>query len=48
MVAPKKKKKKKKDLEIGDIVRETVSVKGKKRCGEILMILQDDPADPTM
>ena len=43
-----KKKKKKKDLEIGDIVRETRATKGKKRCGEILMILADDPSDPTM
>ena len=43
-----KKKKKKKTIEIGDHVKETVSVKGgKKRCGEILMILQDDPGDPT-
>lgn len=43
-----KKKKKKKDIEIGDHVKETVSSKGKKRCGEVLMILADNPGDPTM
>ena len=42
------KKKKKKEIEIGDFVRETVSSKGKKRCGEVLMILQDNPGDPTL
>ncbi len=42
------KKKKKKDIEIGDHVKETVASKGKKRCGEVLMILADDPGDPTM
>ncbi len=42
------KKKKKKTIEIGDHVKEIVAVKGgKKRCGEVLMILQDDPGDPT-
>ena len=42
------KKKKKKTIEIGDHVKEIVSSKGsKKRCGEVLMILQDDPGDPT-
>jgi len=41
-------KKKKRSIEIGDYVKETVASKGgKKRCGEILMILQDDPGDPT-
>ncbi|HCY58971.1 MAG TPA: hypothetical protein DHU78_08990 [Opitutae bacterium] len=43
-----KKKKKKKIIEIGDHVKETVSSKGKKRCGEVLMILDDNPGDPTM
>tara|TARA_B100001093_G_C26562017_1_gene899080 strand:+ start:42 stop:632 length:591 start_codon:yes stop_codon:yes gene_type:complete len=43
-----KKKKKKKEIEIGDHVKETVSSKGKKRCGEVLMILADNPGDPTM
>jgi hypothetical protein len=43
-----KKKKKKKEIEIGDFVKETVSSKGKKRCGEVLMILQDNPGDPTL
>tara|TARA_B100002019_G_scaffold292862_1_gene317485 strand:- start:9681 stop:10259 length:579 start_codon:yes stop_codon:yes gene_type:complete len=42
------KKKKKKTIEIGDHVKEIVASKGsKKRCGEVLMILQDDPGDPT-
>jgi len=41
-------KKKKKKIEIGSHVKEVVASKGnKKRCGEILMILQDDPSDPT-
>ena len=51
MAASAKKKKKKKtmrDVEIGDHVRETRSSKGKKRCGEVLMILQDNPGDPTL
>lgn len=43
-----KKKKRKKDIEIGDHVKEIVSTKGKKRCGEVLMILADNPGDPTM
>tara|TARA_B100001057_G_C22823542_1_gene940420 strand:+ start:1462 stop:2052 length:591 start_codon:yes stop_codon:yes gene_type:complete len=43
-----KKKKKKKVIEIGSHVKETVSSKGKKRCGEVLMILDDNPGDPTM
>ena len=43
-----KKKKKKKEIEIGDFVKETISTKGKKRCGEVLMILQDNPGDPTL
>ena len=42
------KKKRKKDIEIGDHVKETVTSKGKKRCGEVLMILQDNPGDPTL
>ena len=48
--APKKKVKKKsiRDVEIGDHVRETASSRGKKRCGEVLMILQDNPGDPTL
>ena len=42
------KKKKKKTIEIGDHVKEIVASKGsRKRCGEVLMILQDDPGDPT-
>ena len=42
------KKKKKKTIEIGVHVKEIASSKGnKKRCGEVLMILQDDPGDPT-
>lgn len=44
----KKKKKNIRDVEIGDHVRETSSPKGKKRCGEVLMILQDNPGDPTL
>ena len=43
-----KKKKKKKEIEIGDHVKETVASKGKKRCGRVLMILADNPGDPTM
>ena len=43
-----KRKKEKKDIEIGDHVKEIVSTKGKKRCGEVLMILADNPGDPTM
>lgn len=44
-----KKKKKKKDLEIGDVIREMVAAKGKKRrVGEIMMILQDQPDDPSL
>ena len=46
-IAPKKKKKRNVDLEIGDFVKETVSSKGRKKCGEVLMILQDNPGDPT-
>ncbi|OUU12066.1 MAG: hypothetical protein CBC00_03090 [Verrucomicrobia bacterium TMED40] len=42
------KKKRKRDIEIGDHVKETVTSKGKKRCGEVLMILQDNPGDPTL
>ena len=42
------KKKKKKTIEIGDYVKEITASKGiKRRCGEVLMILQDDPGDPT-
>lgn len=49
MFGKKKKKKKKKDIEIGNIIRETVATKGKKRrVGEILMILMDEPDDPTL
>ena len=44
-----KKKKKKKELEIGDVIREMVAAKGKKRrVGEIMMILQDQPDDPSL
>ena len=42
------KKKKKREIEIGDHVKETVSRKGKKKCGEVLMILADNPGDPTV
>jgi hypothetical protein len=42
------KKKKKRDIEIGDFVKETASSKGKKKCGEVLMILADNPGDPTI
>ena len=42
------KKKKRKTIEIGDHVKEITASKGsKKRCGEVLMILHDDPSDPT-
>ncbi len=44
----KKKKKNIRDVEIGNHVRETSSSRGKKRCGEVLMILQDNPGDPTL
>ena len=44
-----KKKKKKKEIEIGSIIREMVAAKGKKRrVGEVLMILMDQPDDPTL
>ena len=46
--AKKKKKKNIRDVEIGDHIRETSSSRGKKRCGEVLMILQDNPGDPTL
>jgi len=46
--AKKKKKRNIRDVEIGDHVRETSSSRGKKRCGEVLMILQDNPGDPTL
>ena len=39
---------KKRSLKIGDTIKETVSVKGKKRIGEIVAILSDDPSDPTI
>jgi hypothetical protein len=41
-------KKKKREFEIGDTVKESVSTKGKKRVGEIVAILQDNPGDPTI
>ena len=44
-----KKKKKKKEIEIGSIIREMVAAKGKKRLvGEVLMILMDQPDDPSL
>jgi hypothetical protein len=44
-----KKKKKKKEIEIGSVIRETVASKGKKRrVGEVLMILMDQPDDPSL
>ena len=49
MLGAKKKRKKKKDIEIGDVIREMMASKGKKRrVGEVLMILQDRPDDPTL
>ena len=49
MLGTKKKRKKKKDIEIGDVIREMVASKGKKRrVGEVLMILQDQPDDPSL
>ena len=42
------KKKTIRDVEIGDHVKQTVSTKGKKKCGEVLSILQDNPGDPTL
>jgi hypothetical protein len=49
MLGAKKKRKKKKDIEIGDVIREMVASKGKKRrVGEVLMILQDQPDDPSL
>ena len=44
-----KKKKKKKEIEIGDVIREMVASRGKKRrVGEVLMILMDKPDDPSL
>ena len=43
-----KKRKKKKEFEIGDHVRETTSSRGKRKVGEIVAILQDNPGDPTV
>ncbi|MBL64067.1 MAG: hypothetical protein CMI30_11745 [Opitutae bacterium] len=44
-----KKKKKKKEIEIGDVIREMVAQKGKKRrVGEVMMILMDQPDDPSL
>ena len=44
-----KKKKKKKEIEIGDVIREIVASRGKKRrVGEVLMILMDKPDDPSL
>ena len=40
--------KKKRELEIGDHVREIKSTRGKKRYGEILLILEDNIGDPTI
>lgn len=42
------KKKNIRDVEIGDYVKQTVSTGGKKKCGEVLMILQDNPGDPSL
>jgi hypothetical protein len=41
-------KKKKRELEIGDSVKEIAPTNGKKRVGEIVSILQDNPGDPTI
>ena len=41
-------KKKKRELEIGDHVKEVTSSRGKKRYGEILLILEDNVGDPTI
>ena len=40
--------KKKRELEIGDHVKEIKSKRGKKRYGEILLILEDNVGDPTI
>ena len=40
--------KKKRELEIGDHVKEIKSKRGKKRYGEILLILEDNIGDPTI
>lgn len=40
--------KKKRELEIGDHVKEIKSNRGKKRFGEILLILEDNVGDPTI
>lgn len=40
--------KKKRELEIGDHVKEIKSFRGKKRYGEILLILEDNVGDPTI
>ena len=42
------KKKNIRDVEIGDNVKQTVATGGKKKCGEVVMILQDNPGDPTL
>lgn len=43
-----KKKKGIQELVVGDFVKEKSVTKTRKRCGEVLMILQDSTRDPTV
>ena len=43
-----KKKKNIRDVVIGDFVRQIKSTSGKKKCGEVLAILEDNVGDPTI
>ena len=43
-----KKKKNIRDVDIGDFVRQIKATSGKKKCGEVLAILQDNIGDPTI
>ena len=43
-----KKKKGINELLVGDFVKEISATKSRKRCGEVLMILQDSTRDPTI
>ena len=36
------------DVEIGDFVRQLKAANGKKKCGEVVSILQDNVGDPTL
>ena len=44
----KKGKKNIRDVEIGDFVRQLKAANGKKKCGEVVSILQDNVGDPTL